>query len=75
MSFAFTKRLLANDFFLSKSPTYFLVQQFNIPIVAYSIPIFRGDNSISFGGKTTPQLLDASCRGSFEKAWCKTLLR
>lgn len=75
MSFAFTKRLLANDFFLSESTLVFLVQQFNIPTVAYSIPIFRGDNSISFGGKTTPQLLDASCRGSFEKAWCKTLLR
>ena len=39
----------------SRNPqVVFLVQQFNIPIVAYSIPIFRGDNSISFGGKQPP---------------------
>lgn len=40
--------------FSQKPQVVFLVQQFNIPIVANSIPIFRGDNSISFGGKTTP---------------------
>ena len=75
MSFAFTKRLPANDFFLSKTPSCFsgsTIQHSNCCKFNSNFPWWQFH---IFWWKNNPQLLDASCRGSFEKAWCKTLLR